>query len=255
MLLRAAVIYVLAVGILLLGGAVAVQRIQISAVNGERVAAEAQSDDLRKQLDQIHSDKSDLERLVRLSSYGIGEEKLKRDAAEQLVRQLRDQLDTLSASNQFSESARKAAEVKLSTPATDVASQDVVLADARKDLERARQAADAAEKEVDELRQQVLGLSARIAALTPPVQVGGAAAGSATTLSKQPAPAETSALPDKAEEKPVTKPAEKSEIHRPPAKQAAHVKHDPPRRARRATSGTSEGAAASSGSSDSFAPF
>ena len=68
MLLRAAVIYVLAVGVLLLGGAVAVQRIQISAVKGERTGAEALSDDLRKQLDQLHSDKSDLERLVRLAS-------------------------------------------------------------------------------------------------------------------------------------------------------------------------------------------
>ena len=67
MLLRAAVIYVLAVCILLLGGAVAVQRIQIATVKGERVAAENLSNEMRQQIDRLRSEKSDLERLIRLA--------------------------------------------------------------------------------------------------------------------------------------------------------------------------------------------
>ena len=301
MLLRAAVIYVLAVAILLLGGAVIVQRIQIATVKSERVTAENAATEMRQQLDTLHSGKADLERLVRLASHGVGEEKQKREEAEQLARQLRDQLDTLTASNQFSETARKAAEAKMATPESDKAAHEAALAETRKDLEHARQAADAAEKEVDELRQQVLGLSARIAALTPAVKVGGAAAAgdpaassstgkkaAAATLetgaaaeqravlvpsatdpqtdpqqaaaksaesekTKVAAPEVTGALPDKASdrEKPVAKP----EIRRAPAKQAVHVKREPLRRARRATPGTSEGAAASSGSAETFAPF
>ena len=297
MLLRAAVIYVLAVAILLLGGAVAVQRIQIATVKSERVSAENAATEMRKQLDTLHSGKSDLERLVRLASHGVGEEKQKREEAEQLARQLRDQLDTLTASNQFSDTARKAVEAKIATPDADKVAHEAALAETRKELEHARQAADAAEKEVDELRQQVLGLSARIAALTPAVKVGGAAvaieppvanstgkkAAAATPetsaaaspgpvlvpsandpqqtaaksaeseKTKVAAPEVTGALPDKASdrEKPVAKP----EIRRAPAKQAVHVKREPLRRARRATPGTSEGAAASSGSAETFAPF
>ena len=55
MLLRAAVIYVLAVAILLLGGAVMVQRIQIATVKSERVTAENAATEMRKQLDTLHT--------------------------------------------------------------------------------------------------------------------------------------------------------------------------------------------------------
>ena len=295
MLLRAAVIYVLAVAILLLGGAVAVQRIQIATVKSERVTAENAATEMRKQLDTLHSGKADLERLVRLASHGVGEEKQKREEAEQLARQLRDQLDTLTASNQFSDTARKAVEAKIATPDADKVAHEAALAETRKELEHARQAADAAEKEVDELRQQVLGLSARIAALTPAVKVGGAAvaieppvanstgkkAAAATPetgaaaspgpvlvpsandpqqtaaksaeseKTKVVAPEVTGALPNKTA--PVK--AAKPEARRAAVKPAVQAKREPARRVRRATPGTSEGAAADSGSAEIFAPF
>ncbi len=290
MLLRAAVIYVLAVGILLLGGAVAVQRIQIATVNGDRAAAENLGDELRKQVDRLRSEKADLERLIRVGRVSAGEDKLKHDAAEQLARQLHDQLDALTAASQFTDPARKAADTKLTPPSDDKVALETALVEVRKDLERARQATEAAEKEADELRQQVLGLSARIATLTPPVDVGAPAkpdspkpaapavsvhddgdqAGAAAHASiadqpKKPAPEITGALPETAsqptqiksealEAKP-EKPVAKAERRHAPAKHAGQAKRESPRRAQRAAGNSSSEPPASSGSGELFSPF
>jgi hypothetical protein len=161
MLLRAGLIYVLTVALVMLAGGAAFEHFQRKIAQRELSQAEKIADDLRNEIRTVTAEKSDAERLVRLSDQASAEEIKKRETAEMQVRQLRQQLDALLAGSHFAESARKASEAT-----RDLKSKgptDAELAAARQESDAAQQTAAAAQKQADELRAKIVELQAQLA--------------------------------------------------------------------------------------------
>jgi hypothetical protein len=161
MLLRAGLIYILSVALVMLAGGAAFEHFQRKIAQHELSQAQSIAQDLLKEVNAVAAEKSDAERLVRLSDQASAEEIKKREQAELQVRQLREQVDALMAGSHFAESARKASDATRDPKSKG--SAEAELEAARQEAEAARQAASAAQKQADELRAKIVQLQSQLA--------------------------------------------------------------------------------------------
>ena len=174
MLFRAALIYSLAVVIVLLSAAVVWQRAAVSSLSAEAAMAVNTSIDLRGQLDQARNNTAEAEREARLLQQAVDEEMRRRTDAERMATAARAELEHLRGASQTASEVRKTADNDIAGLKKDLESQTQALAAMRTSLATARSDADHAKTELDTLRRQM------------PVAITGSTRDPATTAAPAP---------------------------------------------------------------------
>lgn len=155
MLLRAGFIYVLSVGVVMLGASVAWQRLILISMGTEIASAADTAANLRTQIEGVRKELGDAERRLRLSQEAIEEGSLHRVEVEHNSLDARSELERLRATISTSNEERRRAEASAVQLQKELEVRTVEIARLRADLDAAKAQSETAKAELLAVQRQM----------------------------------------------------------------------------------------------------